>query len=96
MKIATILFTYNRSEHTKKVLDALKENSVLPEKLYVFQDGLKIETHKEEWEKVNGEWGMVDGEWGMVEVWAPPMGIEITSNRCLSNCLLTRKTALHL
>lgn len=53
MKIATILFTYNRSIHTKKVLDALSRNTVLPERLYIFQDGLKEEAHREEWEKVN-------------------------------------------
>lgn len=53
MNIATILFTYNRSEHTKKVLDALRQNTILPQKLYVFQDGLKGEGHRKEWEKVN-------------------------------------------
>lgn len=53
MKIATILFTYNRSEHTKKVLDALRENTVHTPKLYIFQDGLKDEKHRDEWEKVS-------------------------------------------
>lgn len=53
MRIATIIFTYNRSAHTKKVLNALKENTVLPEKLFVFQDGLKCKEHMEEWVKVN-------------------------------------------
>lgn len=53
MKIATILFTYNRSWHTQQVLDGLRENMVLPEKLFVFQDGLKCEEHQEEWDKVN-------------------------------------------
>lgn len=52
MKIATILFTYNRSWHTQKTLDALKENTVLPQKLFVFQDGLKDLNHKAEWDKV--------------------------------------------
>lgn len=52
MKIATILFTYNRSEHTQKTLCALKENTVLPQKLFVFQDGLKSLKDKEEWDKV--------------------------------------------
>lgn len=55
MKIATILFTYNRSVHTKTVLQALFENEVLPEKLFVFQDGKKESTNLEEWEKVNKE-----------------------------------------
>lgn len=53
MKIATLLFTYNRSEHTKKVLESLKQNTVLPERLYIFQDGLKIKAHGEEWKRVN-------------------------------------------
>ena len=40
MDIATIIFTYNRSSHTEKVLNSLKSNTVLPEKLFIFQDGL--------------------------------------------------------
>lgn len=52
MKIGTILFTYHRSEHTKKVLDALAKNSILPEKLYIFQDGIKESTNIVEWYKV--------------------------------------------
>ncbi len=53
MKIATLLFTYNRSYHTEQVLFALKENTVLPQKLIVFQDGRKRETDINEWNKVN-------------------------------------------
>ena len=53
MKIATILFTYNRSYHTKQVINGLKENSVLPEKLYIFQDGRKEKDTDYEWNKVN-------------------------------------------
>ena len=53
MKIGTILFTYHRSEHTKKVVEALAENDVLPEKLYIFQDGPKESTNYAEWESVN-------------------------------------------
>lgn len=52
MNIATILFTYNRSYHTNEVIKALGQNTVLPQKLYVFQDGLKREEHRAEWEKV--------------------------------------------
>lgn len=51
MKIGTILFTYHRSVHTERVLHALAENSVLPEKLYIFQDGIKAGTNVPEWEK---------------------------------------------
>lgn len=53
MKIATILFTYNRSRHTKKVLDALRNNTMKPDMLYIFQDGLKEEKHQVEWKRVN-------------------------------------------
>lgn len=53
MKVATLLFTYNRSKHAKKVIDALSMNSMLPEKLFVFQDGLKSEYDSAEWQKVN-------------------------------------------
>lgn len=61
MKIATILFTYNRSYHAGKVLEALRNSEVFPEKLFIFQDGLKKEEHRQEWEKVkklihNVEW----------------------------------------
>lgn len=52
MKIATVVFTYNRSYHTKLVLDSLSKNDVLPQKLFIFQDGLKCEEHRDEWEKV--------------------------------------------
>lgn len=53
MKIGTIIFTYHRSIHTKKVLDALSRNDILPQKLYVFQDGIKENTNISEWRKVN-------------------------------------------
>ena len=53
MKIGTIVFTYHRSEHTKKVINALAKNDILPEKLYIFQDGVKDSTNYKEWEKVN-------------------------------------------
>ena len=55
MNIATILFTYNRSRHTKAVLDALSENTILPQTLYIFQDGMKTSTNIEEWKAVNNE-----------------------------------------
>lgn len=53
MKIAVAVFTYHRSYHTEKVLDALKNNTVLPEKLIVFQDGLKAGEDEQEWSRVN-------------------------------------------
>lgn len=55
MDIATILFTYNRSRHTKAVLDALAQNNRLPQKLFIFQDGMKESTDRNEWEKVRNE-----------------------------------------
>ena len=53
MKIATVLFTYNRSWHTKTVLDALEKNEMKPQKLFIFQDGMKASTNLEEWKAVN-------------------------------------------
>lgn len=53
MKTGTILFTYHRSEHTRKVIEGLSQNDVLPEKLYIFQDGLKESTNYDEWKKAN-------------------------------------------
>lgn len=53
MKIGTIIFAYHRSDHIRKVIDALSENRVLPEKLYIFQDGIKESTNVKEWKKVN-------------------------------------------
>lgn len=53
MKIATILFTYNRSWHTKQVLEALSRNTILPDKLYIFQDGPKGSTDLKEWNGVS-------------------------------------------
>lgn len=52
MKIATILFTYNRPVHTKKVLEALSQNEESPQTLLIFQDGMKESTNKDDWESV--------------------------------------------
>ena len=49
MKIANVLFTYNRPKHTKAVLEALSRNKVLPQKLFIFQDGVKESTNLEDW-----------------------------------------------
>lgn len=53
LDIATILFTYNRPDHTQKVLSALQKNTILPSKLYIFQDGMKETESIERWKKVN-------------------------------------------
>lgn len=53
MKIATLLFTYNRSYHTEQVITALRRNTVLPQKLFIFQDGLQSGMDDFEWNKVN-------------------------------------------
>lgn len=49
MRIATILFTYKRPRHTQQVLDGLAQNTTMPEKLYIFQDGLKTGQKNDEW-----------------------------------------------
>lgn len=52
MDIATIIFTYNRPEHTAKVLEGLKGSEKPPSKLIIFQDGIKETTDISDWEKV--------------------------------------------
>ncbi len=52
MEIAVALFTYNRSTHTKQVLDALSLNDRKPDKLFVFHDGKKNALDTEEWDRV--------------------------------------------
>lgn len=52
MKIATIVFTYHRSEHIRQVIEALSQSTQKPEKLFVFQDGIGSETNVAEWKKV--------------------------------------------
>lgn len=52
MKVATVLFTYNRPVHTERVLEALSKNEVHPQTLIIFQDGMKNTTNKEDWMKV--------------------------------------------
>lgn len=53
MEITTILFVYKRYQHTKIVLEALSKNTKLPQKLLVFQDGIKDNKDKKEWKLVN-------------------------------------------
>lgn len=53
MKIATLLFVYNRSSHTEQVINSLKQNIILPYKLFVFQDGFRFGEDTTEWIKVN-------------------------------------------
>lgn len=60
MNIATVLFTYSRPEHTKRVLESLSKNTILPDKLYIFHDGIKSTTNVEDWEKVENVIRAVD------------------------------------
>ena len=78
MNTAILVFTYNRSIHTQKVLDALKRNKITSEKLFIFQDGLKQESDKIEWLKVNAIIQKVN--WCDVE-------IVVSDNNKANNCL---------
>lgn len=51
IKIGISIFAYNRSWHLQQVLDGLQKNENV-DKVYIFQDGLKYEAHRQEWEKV--------------------------------------------
>ncbi len=53
MRIATVLFAYRRGRHIKEVIAALENNTELPEKLFIFQDGYKLDMPDEEWLEVN-------------------------------------------
>lgn len=44
------LFVYIRPEHTKKVIESIQRNHF--EKIYIFQDGLRNEKDRADWEKV--------------------------------------------
>jgi hypothetical protein len=66
MKVGTILLTYARPKHTKQVLDALRNNTVLPEKLYIFQDGEKETTNHEDWCAVRKYINSIDWCWSKV------------------------------
>jgi hypothetical protein len=49
MKVGIAVFAYNRDNHLSKTLDGLRKNRQVKE-IYVFQDGLKMEKHREGWE----------------------------------------------
>jgi hypothetical protein len=49
MNVGIAVFAYNRNLHLSKTLDGLKSNKEVKE-IYVFQDGLKTEEHREGWE----------------------------------------------
>lgn len=50
IKIGIAVFAYNRSKHISRVFSGLKDNEGVSE-VYVFQDGLKCEADRIEWEK---------------------------------------------
>lgn len=52
MKVATILFTYNRPSHTQRTLDGLRNNHTIPQKLFIFHDGKKPTTNVDDWKQV--------------------------------------------
>jgi len=53
MLVPIILFVYNRLEHTKKTVDALKKNEFASESvLYVFSDGAKEDATEEQKNKI--------------------------------------------
>ena len=53
MRIATAIFNYNRPDHTKQVIEGTLNNTHVPEKVFLFQDGLKYNTPLESWNEVN-------------------------------------------
>lgn len=59
MRVGIVIFAYNRSRHLREVLAGLKKNQGV-EKIYIFQDGLKCEDHRLEWEKTKAVIETVD------------------------------------
>ena len=49
--VGLALFVYRRPDYTRKVIDSIKRNHF--EKIYIFQDGLKDETERKNWEEVS-------------------------------------------
>lgn len=49
--IGLAFFVYRRPEHTRKVIESIRRNHF--EKIYIFQDGLKQEKDRAEWEEVS-------------------------------------------
>ncbi|WP_251208680.1 phospholipase C/P1 nuclease family protein [Acetatifactor aquisgranensis] len=49
--IGLAFFVYKRPECTQRVIESIKKNNF--EKLYIFQDGLKDEKDREQWEEVS-------------------------------------------
>lgn len=80
MKIATLLFTYKRSYHTQQVVSALQQNTVYPQKLFIFQDGLKDDADIHEWDSVNKLIHDID--------WCPREIIVSKSNRGLADAVV--------
>ena len=60
MNIVTVIFTFNRSAHTKKVLDSIRQSNVLPQKLLVFHDGPKTDTNLDDWNEVENIINSID------------------------------------
>lgn len=81
MKVATLLFTYNRSYHTKQVIDSLKQSTILPQKLFVFQDGIRRNEDADEWKKVNSLISQID--------WCDKEIVVSECNRGLSAAILS-------
>lgn len=71
-----VLFTYNRPRHTEAVLAALRENH--PEKLVVFQDGLRAGHHRGAHEEVSRLLDAVD--FGRVEVVRRPRNLGLATS----------------
>ena len=51
MDIGLAFFVYTRPKHTAKVVETIKKNKF--KNIYVFQDGLKKESQRENWEEVS-------------------------------------------
>lgn len=81
MKIATLLFTYIRSYHTGQVISSLKHSTIQPQKLFIFQDGLKRGDDEIQWRKVNDLVNSID--------WCDKEVITAEHNKGLADSIVT-------
>lgn len=79
MRIGIAVFAYNRSRHLQSVLNGLKQNQRV-DSLYIFQDGLKCEAHRCEWERTAEVIRSVD--------WCEPRVVKRETNMGLSGSIV--------
>ncbi len=79
VKIGIAIFSYIRYAHLNKTLASLKNNTICPDKLFLFHDGLKDSKNKIDWDNVSDLLKCLD--------WCDKEIIESKKNKGLSNSI---------